>query len=37
MRNYLPLDEKTVTNIKKKHRAWQQYMESRKGGKYRKN
>ena len=31
MHNYIPLDEKTITKIKKKHRAWQRYMESREG------
>ena len=36
MHNYVPLDEKTITKIKKKHRAWQRYMESREVGKYRK-
>ena len=36
MHNYIPLDEKTITKIKKKHIAWQRYMESREGGKYRK-
>ena len=36
MHNYVPLDEKTITKIKKKHRAWQRYMESREGGKYKK-
>ena len=34
MHNYVPLDEKTITKIKKKHRAWQRYIESREGGKY---
>ena len=33
MHNYVPLDEKTITKIKKKHRAWQRNMESREGGK----
>ena len=27
MHNYVPLDEKTITKIKKKHRASQRYME----------
>ena len=36
MHNYVPLDEKTITKIKKKHTAWQRYMESREEGKYRK-
>ena len=32
LHNYVPLDKKTITKIKKKHRAWQRYMESREGG-----
>ena len=32
--NYLPLDEKIVKKIRKKHRAWQHYMEKRDGEKY---
>ena len=31
MHNYVPLNEKTITKIKKKHRVWQRYMESREG------
>ena len=36
MHNYLPLDDKTITKLKMKHRAWQRYMESREREKYRK-
>jgi hypothetical protein len=32
--NYLPLDEKSIRKIKKKHRCWQRYMETRDGKKY---
>ena len=31
MHNYVPLDEKTITKNKNKHRAWQRYMKSREG------
>jgi hypothetical protein len=34
--NYLPLDEQTIKKIRKKHRAWQRYMETRDGKKYQK-
>ena len=33
--NYLPLDDKTVAKIKKKHRCWQRYIESRDENKYK--
>jgi hypothetical protein len=32
--NYLPLDGKAVKKIRKKHRAWQRYMERRNEKKY---
>jgi hypothetical protein len=32
--NYLPLDEKTIKKIKKKHRCWQRYMETKDGKRY---
>ena len=32
--NYLPLDEQTIKKIRKKHRAWQRYMETRDEKKY---
>ena len=33
--NYIPLDAKTVEKIKKKHRCWQRYMETRDEKKYK--
>ena len=36
MHNYLPLDENTITKIKKKHKAWQRYMKSSEGQIYTK-
>ena len=33
--NYLPLDKKTVEKIKKKHRCWQRYIETREEEKYK--
>jgi hypothetical protein len=32
--NYLLLDEKTLKKIRKKHRGWQRYMETRDWNKY---
>ncbi|KAK6167371.1 hypothetical protein SNE40_021416 [Patella caerulea] len=32
--NYIPLDDKTVKRIKKKHRCWQRYMETKDGKLY---
>lgn len=33
--NYMPLDEKVVRKIKKKHRCWQRFMETRDGTKHK--
>ena len=36
LHNYVPLDNEAVSKIKKKHRSWQMYMETRDEGKHRK-